>query len=155
MTKKKNPYRPDEEAYKRALAAERRLVAVDQAVAALCEFVRPTDEMCYGCTWESIVKPLVTPLVGWGRGYPPKNAKDPQKPLTDWKDALKSGSDLMREADEEERTRTRALTTTEQWMRTSEAWDAVTSTLLYRLWRADPGTGCGIQTSRKKKHWEQ
>lgn len=150
--KTKNPYRPDEEKYKRALAAERRLVAVDQAVAALCEFVRPTDEMCYGCTWESIVKPLLMPLVGWGRGYPTRVAADP---TGDWASGLKTWKQLCDEDDSEEKYRPEATTETEKWMRTEEAWDAVSNTLLDRLWRADPGTGCGIQTSRKKKHWEK
>jgi hypothetical protein len=38
-----------------------------------------------------------------------------------------------------------AETETEKWLRSSEAWDAVTRPLLARLYEADPANGCGIR----------
>jgi hypothetical protein len=74
----------DMAAYERALKAEPRLKSVVRVVSALTEFVRPTDELCYGCTWETMIKPLISPLIGWGRGYPPKSAKDPRPEGVSW-----------------------------------------------------------------------
>lgn len=81
MTRKidPNPYLEDLEGYRRALQAEHGLRAVDDLVTALCTLVRRTDMMCHGCVWETVVKPLITPLVGWGRGYPKRQAKDPEE----------------------------------------------------------------------------
>src|SRR4051794_37154429 len=63
-----NPYRkrlgPTTEAnYRRALAAEPQLRAVDHLVTTMCTFVRPSDSLCHGCAWKRMVKPLVTRLV--------------------------------------------------------------------------------------------
>ena len=66
--------------YERAVAAERRLRPVVAIVDALVELVRPEDRMCSSCVWQKIVKPLIRPLVGWERGYPPEQAKDPTRP---------------------------------------------------------------------------
>lgn len=57
--------------YARALDAEPHLRAAECLVDLLCTLVRPDDRMCAGCVWEQILKPLVVPLVGWGRreGY--------------------------------------------------------------------------------------
>jgi hypothetical protein len=92
--------------------------------------------MCYGCVWESIVKPLVLPLVGWERGYPPRAARDPDP---DRSLKVISGADLLADYEQRQKTRVPATTDTERWLRTPEAHDAVTDTLLERLERADPG----------------
>lgn len=122
--------------YDRALAAERRLRAAVAVVDALCALVRTTDRMCSGCVWETIVKPMILPLVGWERGYPPRQAKDPgPRP---------AGLHLTR-ADLGNLPRpVTASTETETWLRSMEAWDAVTGTLLDRLYQADPGNGHGV-----------
>lgn len=118
-----------------ALAAEPRLQAIERLVDALCALVRPADTMCFGCVWESIIKPLTVPLVGWERGYPPEQAHDPgTKPLY-----ADIASILDRPDD-----RPDSETETEAWLRTAEAWDAVTDRWLSRLEKADPGNGCGV-----------
>jgi hypothetical protein len=127
-------------AYERVLAAEPRLRAVVRVVDALIQFVRPTDEMCHGCLWEVMVKPLTSPLVGYGRGYPPTSAKDPD-PSGELELVFQSAADLLREPDP----RIPAETQTEKWLRTSEAFDAFTDPLLKRLYEADPANGCGIK----------
>lgn len=127
-------------AYDRVLAAEPRLRAVVRVVDTFIQFVRPTDEMCHGCVWEVMVKPLVSPLVGFGRGYPPKIAKDPN-PSGELELVFRSAADLLREPDP----RIPAESQTEKWLRTSEAFDAFTDPLLARLYEADPANGCGIK----------
>lgn len=122
--------------YERALAAEPRLRAVVTVVDALTELVRPTDRMCSGCVWEKIVKPMVLPLIGWGRGHLPHQAKDP--------DPRPPGLYLIRASEIPWPERTGADTETEKWLRSVGAWDAFTSTLLVRLDRADPANGHGI-----------
>lgn len=130
--------------YDRALNAEPRLRAIAATADALLELVRPTDTMCGGCVWDGIVKPLVTPLIGWERGYPPKPAPDPGE--STWR--LISGSDWAAEFEEVEKTRVPATTDTEKWLRTSDAWDAFCGELIRRLNDADPGNGHGICKAR-------
>src|SRR5262245_55227459 len=90
------------EGYERALRAEPHLRVVVAVVDALCTLVRPTDRLCYGCTWDDIVKPLVMPLLGWGRGRVPEEVPDgPVK-------------DVFREDELPEPVRTSATTVTEQ-----------------------------------------
>ena len=64
-------------AFERVLSAEPELRAAVDIVEVLRQLVRPTDQLCHGCLWESIIKPMVRPYLGYGRGYPPKSAKDP------------------------------------------------------------------------------
>lgn len=129
----------------RATNAEPRLQAIVNIVTALTTLVRPTDTMCGGCVWDEIVKPLVLPLIGWERGYPPKAAPDPGNFA--W--VLVSGGDWAREFAEAEKTRTPATTDTEKWLRTSEAWDGFCGELIRRLNDADPGNGHGIHQASK------
>jgi hypothetical protein len=113
---------------------------MDRLVTTLCEFVRPSDFLRHGCLWERMVKPLVRPLVGYERGFFPKVAADPPA-------SGESGWRFLNRAEllaHDSRPRVPATTDTEQWMRTSEAWDAVTRVLLARMWDADPANGCGI-----------
>ncbi len=135
-------------AYERALQAEPKLAAVVRVVDALCVLVRPTDRLCHGCVWETIVKPLVSPLIGWGRGYPSKPASDPDP---DNPSGLRiiSGSEMLAAYEAAQVTRTPATTDTEKWLRTPEAYDAFTDMLLDRLERADPANGHGIGRHEK------
>jgi hypothetical protein len=126
-------------AFERALQAEPKLRAVSQLVDVLRLLVRPTDEMCHGCVWEALVKPLVRPWIGWGRGYLPKPAKDPD-PDEDFPRFVKVdlGSDWQPDP------RVPAETETEKWLRSSEAWNAVTEVLIDRLYEYDPANGCRV-----------
>ncbi|MFC8517495.1 hypothetical protein [Streptomyces sp. NPDC057257] len=125
--------------YERALAAEPQLQAVVTTVDALCELVRPEDRMCSGCVWDTIVKPLARPLLGWDRGYPPESAKEPADRMR-----LIPGDELLKLWEQAEAKRVPADTETEKWLRTSEAWDAFTNVVLARLDTADPAHGHGI-----------
>ncbi len=127
--------------YQRALDAEPRLRRVVALADALCALVRRTDRMCYGCVWDGIVKPLASPLIGWGRGYSPKAASDPE-PVVNGARQFRPVS--LTELLKEEGARVPATTDTEKWLRTSEAWDAFTGVILPRLKRADPDHGHGI-----------
>lgn len=140
---------PDPE-FERAIAAEPRLRTVVTLVDALIELTRPDDTLCGSCVWEDIVKPLVSPLIGWERGYPPAVAKD--KPaVTEDPDTwpLVSGADWLAESEAADKQRIPATTDTEKWLRTTEAWDAFTRILIDRLETADPGNGHGIARHRE------
>ncbi|MEU0428519.1 hypothetical protein ABZ235_33945 [Streptomyces canus] len=127
--------------YERAMNADPQLRALADLVTALCQFVRPADTMCGGCAWDSLVKPLATPLIGWQRGYPPETARDPE-PNRPWR--LIIGRDLTTEWEAAKRDRKPATTDTEAWLRTSEAWDGYCGELIQRLNDADPAHGHGI-----------
>jgi hypothetical protein len=127
--------------FDRAVQAEPQLHSLVRMVNALCVLVRPSDSMCSGCIWESILKPLVEPMVGWGRGYPPKSAKDPV-PYAEW--GVYSAAELVAYADLPEHSRIPATTETERWLRSSAAYDGFTRPLIAQLQEADPAHGCGI-----------
>lgn len=133
------------DAYDRALTAEPRLRAIATTVDALAQLARPGDTLCAGCVWDSIVKPLTNPLIGWERGYPADTAKDPS-PDGGWR--LVTGAELMADYERAQKQRTPATTDTEKWMRTSAAWDAFNDEMLRRLNAADPGNGHGICKER-------
>lgn len=137
----------------RALEAEPDLEALDRLVDALCALVRPDDRLCAGCTWEGIVKPLASALVGWERGAP-RTASTPADTL-----GLRPVGDIAAEVDLADQLRAQIIhgdqilgvphapepaNDTERWLRSHEAWDAVTNVWLARLEAADPGTGHGI-----------
>lgn len=123
--------------YQRALAAEPNLRIAVSVVDALTALVRPDDRLCASCVWELILKPLVSPLIGWERGYPPLSAADPTSGLPQ----PVRLSELLAEPSERRRP---ASTDTERWLRSNEAWDGFTDPLLRRLDDADPGNGHGI-----------
>lgn len=125
-----------ERAYTRALHAEPRLEPVVRVVDALVALVRPTDTLCYACTWETIISPLVYPWIGWARGDLPETA--PDTPRDTW-----APIDLTSYLDGEDR-KVPADTDTERWLRTSDAFDAFTRALIDRLYAADPAHGHGI-----------
>ncbi|CAM5714830.1 hypothetical protein SVIOM342S_07645 [Streptomyces violaceorubidus] len=142
---------PEQTGYERAMKADRRLRALAEFVNALCGFVRPADTMCGGCTWDSLVKPLAVPLIGWERGRLPESAPDP-KPGGGWK--FVSGSEWVAAVEAAEKDRTPATTETEEWLRTSEAWDAYCGGLIRRLNAADPANGHGIHRHRRVRRGE-
>lgn len=124
-------------AYERALTAEPDLRAVVRAVDALLALVRPSDQLCHGCVWTTIVKPMCTPLIGSDRGHLPGQAADPDP------DGHLRAVDLGEVIDRLGR-RPEPETETERWLRSGEAWDAFTGVLLRRIESADPANGCGI-----------
>lgn len=131
----------DERDYRRALAAEPALLAAQNVVVFACTFTGPDDQMCNGCFWESTLKPLIHPLIGWERHAPEKNA--PDRKLT-FKESCKSLSEIRDEMDALARYQVPAETETERWMRSSDAWDAMVHPWLAALYEADPGNGCAI-----------
>lgn len=124
-------------AFERVLSAEPELRAAVDIVEVLRQLVRPTDRLCHGCLWESIIKPMVRPYLGYGRGYPPKSAKDPN-PDRAWE--IISAAEMWARGD----TGLPAETETEKWLRTSEVWDAFTDVLMTRLYEYDPANGCRV-----------
>lgn len=127
----------------RACKADRRIRALDQAVTAMCLAAAVADgPACSGCTWTRIVKPLALPLLGWERGYPQASAKDPRAPGEALR-LVNVSEELAGQAERESR-RAPASTETERWLRTQEAWDAVTGLWIDRLHEADPAAGHGI-----------
>lgn len=124
--------------YARALDAEPQLAAIEALVNVLCA-TAPTDQpFCCGCIWETILKPLVTPLVGWDRGYPPEQAEDPDPGKRSWQpiDLTTTFAALDN--------RPKPATATEAWLRSQDAYNAVTDRWLTQLDAADPGQGHGL-----------
>ena len=121
--------------FEKALRAEPRLRAIDQMVrtfVALAPSRRSNKTMCAGCIWELILKPLATPLVGWSRGRPPEQVREPRASRrVDLTPYLRDD----RAVPENE---------TEAWMRSMSAWDAVTGRWLKMLDDADPAKGHGL-----------
>lgn len=132
--------------YERVLEAEPQLRVAVRVVDALTALVRPDDELCHGCVWELILKKIVTPYVGWERGYPPEEAADPNPDGSSWLPQPIDLAALMAQED----ARPEPTTETERWLRTSEAYDGFTSVLLSRLYDADPANGCGIRSATKE-----
>lgn len=126
----------------RAFTAERELLAIDKLVHVLVTLA-PTERsgkaMCVGCLWDSIIKPLTSSLLGYGRGHIPEQAQDLPEGMLPRLETISFGDFKERRA-----THLRADTETEKWLRTSEAWDAVTDYWLKQLEAADPGNGHGF-----------
>jgi hypothetical protein len=123
-------------AFDRALAAEPQLQTIDNMVRALVALAPKGEPFCTGCIWEMILKPLVLPWVGDCRGDLPDQAKDPD-PEAPFK--FFTLAELWAQADR----RPKPETETERWMRTSEAYDAVTDRWLAQLDNVDPALGHG------------
>jgi hypothetical protein len=148
-------------AYKRAVEAEPRLRHVERMVKAQVLYIRPGDTFCHGCYWDAILKPLVTPLVGWGRGEPHEDAEDPHPSGKRVMHVTGGGESRVEEKDnylvittswDEAFARMDAepepTTATEKWLRSSDAWDTVTDHLLAIVERADPANGHGFATEK-------
>ncbi|MEJ2814002.1 hypothetical protein WBN73_20940 [Paenarthrobacter sp. CCNWLY172] len=114
-----------QECYERALAAEPALRAVVRVVDALLLIDAEKSE---GLDHWMIIKPLIQPWIGYGRGHVPSEASDvvgPPKPRA------YGFKEFLEEAKKQQRVP--ATTAAEKWMRTEEAWDAFTNVLLTRL----------------------
>lgn len=122
--------------FAKALAAEPRLQAVDRMVrmvVALAPAHGSGTPMCSDCFWTNVLKPIVEPLVGWERGIHDQADEEPYSgPI-----------DLAAAWDAEDR-RPAATTSTEGWLRSPGAYDAVTARWLRVLYDADPANGCGL-----------
>lgn len=130
--------------YEKALQAEPQLQVLARMVAAFVALApsrRSKRPMCAGCIWESILKPLVRPWVGWERGYAPKPAMAQPRAavVLDLRSWLGQQSPRSRPHPDNE---------VEAWLRSSEAFDVVTDRWLNDLRRADPGHGHGIPRSQ-------
>jgi hypothetical protein len=134
----------DTPAYDRALAAERRLRAIERMIQVTTMYLRRGDTFCSGCYWTDVLKPLLRPLVGWERGRVQEQAKDPSG--SSWLHKPITRADLAAIAAD---TRAPAETDTETWLRTQEAWHAVTDVLLARLDAADPAHGHGYRRATR------
>ncbi|MCQ4193865.1 hypothetical protein [Streptomyces parvulus] len=125
-------------AYERALSAEPELRAAVAVVDALTALVRPTDRLCASCVWDAVLKPVVSPLIGWERGCVPETAPDPRPEGA--APVFLTRAELMADRPD----RVPATTETEAWLRSTEAWDGFTGPLIARLEAADPGNGHGV-----------
>ncbi|MFI8976507.1 hypothetical protein ACIGO9_26725 [Nocardia asteroides] len=119
-----------------ALAVEPQLQAVDRMVRAFVALAPADRTMCAGCVWTDLLKPATLPWIGWERGLPHRDATEPE-PLR-----FMTGSEFILDVSEP----TTPTTEVEKWLRTEQAWDAVTDTWLALLNAADPGNGHGIGT---------
>ncbi len=117
--------------YLRALKLSDDVQRVDDLVRLLCT-TAPTDQpFCHGCLWERFVKPLVEPFIGTVRAYPF------ERHITrGWHVVPFDPTTLL----EPEPSPNQA----EEWLRSSEAWDAVTDKWLAMLAKADPALGHGF-----------
>lgn len=141
-------FQPQEsEHYRIALDAEPALVAVEAVVELICAQGLPSQK-----AWSSIVKTLATPFLGTLRGIGVEGASNPMHPDLSEEEHMArvvgSAVDLSEHVDHLEKYRLPAETATEEWMRTSEAWDAVTRVWIYRMQEADPDMPHGADQRR-------
>ncbi|MEV8112325.1 hypothetical protein [Pseudarthrobacter oxydans] len=128
---------PDEsEHYRLALEAEPALAAVEAVVDLICDKGLPSQK-----AWSSIVKPLALPFIGNMRGIGADSATNPRRPDLNPTERMEhligSMTDLGEHVAKLEKYRLPATTATEEWMRTSEAWDAVTTVWIQKMKKAD------------------
>ncbi|TAM55768.1 MAG: hypothetical protein EPN50_10565, partial [Chloroflexota bacterium] len=114
-------------------AAEPRLEALELLVLTIAGHADRRRPLCYACAWSEAVKPLLTPLVGWQRGYVPEDAPDPTDEVT-----------VLRLADLPMPERTVAGTDAERYLRSRAAWEIAADRLVAILRQADPGRGHGL-----------
>ena len=107
-------------------------------------YIRRGDTFCYACYWDGVLKRLLFPLVGHGRQFMPDQAADPDPNAA-------PSYEIVRLADFELPKVLAAETDTERWMRTSEAWNAVSDYLLAIVYVADPGNGHGFERASRKR----
>lgn len=130
-------YPGESEHYRLALEAEPALVAVEAVVDLICDRGLPSQK-----AWSSVVKPLALPFIGTMRGIGADGARNPKRPDLNPKERMEhllgSMTDLTEHAERLEKYRLPATTATEEWMRSSEAWDAVTKVWIRKMQEADP-----------------
>lgn len=129
---------PDEsEHYRLALEAEPALVAIEAVVDLICDKGLPSQK-----AWASIVRTLTIPFVGNMRGIGAEAVANPQRPDLNHEERVEQLLGSMTDLDEHvarlEKYRLPATSATEEWMRTSGAWDAVTQVWIRRMQEADP-----------------
>lgn len=113
----------------------RELRALNAMIEIQCRFIEEDDTFCAECYWE-VFKPLVTPVLGWGRGYPPHHEKEPSD------DSSFIPVDLSQIEAREPDIPTSEF---EAWLRTHEAYDLVTDHWLTKLRAIDPANGHGFR----------
>lgn len=130
----------ESEHYRLALEAEPALVAIEAVVALICAKGLRAQK-----AWVSIVKPLTRPFLGTMRGIGAEAASNPTRPDLSADERLEHMFDDVVDLGEHikhlERYRLPASTATEEWMRTREAWDAVTRVWIERMQAAAAAHG--------------
>lgn len=105
-------------------ACDPRIAALDLLVQRAIRSVTPDEtRWCANAFFSTAVKPVLLELVGWGRGYPPRAATDPEvwEPV-DWRAEFAAQDD-----------RIPPTTPFEEMLRTSEAYDLVYDRLYLQL----------------------
>lgn len=130
-------YPGESEHYRLALEAEPALVAIEAVVDLICDRGLPSQ-----MAWSSIVKTLTIPYIGNMRGIGADGATNPKRPDLNQAERMEhllgSMTDLSEHVASLEKYRLPATSATEEWMRTSEAWDAVTKVWIRKMQEADP-----------------
>ncbi|QGU05123.1 hypothetical protein [Corynebacterium comes] len=120
--------------YTRAVKADHRLQALETTVKFMVG-------QCYGCAWSEVIKPLAESLVGFSRNIPVQ-AKEYSDDIFDFASHVVTGEEIMRREFPEA---VEAENGTEEWLRTMEAYDAVTAVWLKFLEDADAAEGCMLR----------
>ncbi|WP_104181661.1 hypothetical protein [Arthrobacter sp. B0490] len=125
----------ESEHYRRALEAEPALRVIEQVVNSICNDVLPSNE-----AWANLVAPLTTPYLGVSRGYGVKNADNVSRAdrtlgeeLEDLTADLEDLSSQSKAKESVDKYRLPAMNSTEEWLRSAEAWDAVTHVWIHRM----------------------
>ncbi|MHA7218620.1 hypothetical protein ACX80L_06970 [Arthrobacter sp. MDT1-48-3] len=133
----------ESEHYRLALEADPTLRALDQIVGMICEMGLPCST-----SWSDLVKPLTTPHLGVMRGCGVENADNPSRPdqITEEIQAhllayLGNKENVAATAERMNKYRLPATNGTEEWLRTSEAWDAMARVWIRRMQDAAPADG--------------
>lgn len=114
------------------------LRALNAMVEIQCRFIEEDDTFCAECYWE-VFKPLVTPVLGWSRGYPLRHQVEPSdKPLA--YSPVNLGEIMVGDS-----ARDTPTSEFEAWLRTHEAYDLVTDHWLTKLRAIDPANGHGFR----------
>ncbi|MHA7264101.1 hypothetical protein ACX80W_12960 [Arthrobacter sp. TMN-37] len=125
----------ESEHYCRALEAEPALRVLEQVVGSICN-----DGLASNEAWLNLVTPLITPYLGMSRGHGVKNADNVSRAdrttgeeLMDLLADLEDLSSQSKAKEKMHKYRLPATNSTEEWLRTSEAWDAVTQVWIRRM----------------------
>lgn len=125
----------ESEQYRRALEAEPALRLIEQVVNSICNDVLPSNE-----AWVNLVAPLATPYLGVSRGYGVKNADNVSRAdrtlgeeLEDLTADLEDLSSQSKAKESGDKYRLPAMNSTEEWLRSGDAWDAVTHVWIQRM----------------------
>lgn len=132
----------ESEHYRLALEADPTLQVIEQVVSWICEKGLPCSK-----SWSNLVKPLITPHLGVMRGYGVENASNPSRPDLTSEEMqahllayLGNQENMATTAERMKKYRLPATNGTEEWLRTSEAWDAVTQVWIRKMQDAASST---------------